>query len=47
MYKNVTIHNCNTITDSDKLISLMKREQNKVETFGWNCYQIRISKLFS
>ncbi len=36
----------NTLTASDKLISLMKSEQNKLGKFSWNCYQIRRSKLF-
>ncbi len=41
MYKNENIPNFNALTASDKFISLMKSEQNKVGKFSWNCYQIR------
>ncbi len=47
MYKNVNIPNFNAHTASDKFISLIKREQNKVGKFSWNFYKIRQLKLFT
>ncbi len=47
MYKNVNIPNFNALTASDKFISLIKSEQNKVGKFSCNCHKIRQSMLFS
>ncbi len=37
--------NFNPLIASDKFISLIENEQNKVGKFSWNFYQIRGSKL--
>ncbi len=44
MYRNVNIPSFNGLTATDKFISLMESEQNKVGKFIWNCYQTRRSK---
>ncbi len=36
IYKNVNILNFNAHTASEKFISLMKREPNKLGKFSWN-----------
>ncbi len=44
MYKHINIPCFNALNASNKLISLMKNEENKVGKFSWRCYQIRRSK---